>query len=394
MNILWVSPFLPKTDATHAGGRALAQWIGWTAERHRVTLLCRVEPGERGEAERLAPRLAGLHLQEFGRPAGPGATARIAASYARLGRAANRLLRAGGFDLLHVEYLESGLAIDRTCAVPKLVVAIDELARPALHRLRLARGAGPRLSAWLYWRAIGRLQSRICRKFDRILTMSEHDRRTLLARDPALSVGVLPLPGGLDLARARGVARARAEVLFVGAMYRDANVDAVRWFHGEILPRVRVEIGDVRFTIAGAQPPAEIQRLAASPGIEVTGFVESLEPLYARATVFVAPLRIAGGIAGKTLDALAAGCPVVTTTIGNDGIGATPGQHLLVADSPADFAAAVTRLLRDAAERDRLGESARRFAAERYAPAVSAAALEREHLALAGAPALTRRSAG
>jgi glycosyltransferase involved in cell wall biosynthesis len=169
------------------------------------------------------------------------------------------------------------------------------------------------------------------------------------------------------------VRRARAEVLFVGAMYRDANVDAVRWFHGEILPRVRVEIGEVRFTIAGAGPPAEIQRLATSPGVEVTGFVESLEPLYARATVFAAPLRIAGGIAGKTLDALAAGCPVVTTTIGNDGIGATPGQHLLIADSPADFAAAVTRLLRDPAERDRLGESARRFAAERYAPAVGGA---------------------
>jgi glycosyltransferase involved in cell wall biosynthesis len=394
MNILWVSPFLPKTDATHAGGRALAQWIGWTAERHRVTLLCRVEPGEREDAGRLAPHLAGLHLQEFGRPSGPGATARIAASYARLGRAANRLLRAGGFDLLHVEYLESGLAIDRALLVPKVAVAIDELTRPALHRLSLARRAGPRLGAWLYWRAIGRLQTRICRKFNRILTMSEHDRLTLLARDPALSVGVLPLPCGLDLTRARDVARAPAELLFVGAMHRDANVDAVRWFHGEILPRVRVEIGEVRFTIAGAGPPAEIQRLAAPPGTEVTGFVESLEPLYARATVFVAPLRIAGGIAGKTLDALAAGCPVVTTTIGNDGIGATPGQHLLVADSPADFAAAVTRLLRDPAERDRLGESARRFAAERYAPAVSAAALEREHLALAGAPALTRRSAG
>ena len=128
-------------------------------------------------------------------------------------------------------------------------------------------------------------------------------------------------------------ARARAELLFVGAMHRDANVDAVRWFHDEILPRVRAEVGEVRFTIAGASPPAEIQRLAASPGVEVTGFVESLEPFYARATVFVAPLRIAGGIAGKTLDALAAGCPVVTTTLGNDGIGATPGQHLLVADA-------------------------------------------------------------
>jgi len=186
MNILWVSPFLPKIDATHAGGRALAQWIGWTAERHRVTLLCRVEPDERADAGRLAPHLEGLHLQEFGRPSGPGATARIAASYARLGRAANRLLHAGGFDLLHVEYLETGLAIDRAARVPKLAVAIDELARPALHRLRLARGVAGRTSAWLYWRAIGRLQSRICRKFDRILTMSEHDRRTVIPRDARL----------------------------------------------------------------------------------------------------------------------------------------------------------------------------------------------------------------
>jgi glycosyltransferase involved in cell wall biosynthesis len=394
MNILWVSPFLPKIDATHAGGRAQAQWIGWTAQRHRVTLLCRVEPGEREDARRLGPELAGLHLQEFGRPSGPGATARIAVSYTRLGRAANRLLQGGGFDLLHVEYLETGLAVDRTMPVPKLAVAIDELARPALHRLRLARGAGPRLGAWLYWRAIRRLQDRICRKFDRILTMSEHDRSTLLARDPALSVGMLPLPCGLDLARARNVRRAPAELLFVGAMHRDANVDAVRWFHEEILPRVRAEEGEVRFTIAGATPPPEIRRLAAAPRVEVTNFVELLEPFYARATVFVAPLRIAGGTAGKTLDALAAGCPVVTTTLGNDGIGATPGQHLLVADSSADFAAVITRLLRDPAERDRLGESARKFAAERFAPAVSAAALEREHQALVGPPALTTRSAG
>jgi len=394
MNILWVSPFLPNIAATHAGGRALAQWVGWTAERHRVTLLCRVEPGERGDAGRLAPQLEALHLQEFGRPTGPGATARIAASYVRLGRAANRLLRDGGFDLLHVEYLETGLAIDGAARVPKLVVAIDELARPALHRLRLARGAAARTSAWLYWRAIGRLQSRICRKFGRILTMSEHDRRTLLSGDPTLSVGVLPLPCGLDLTRARDVTRAPAELLFVGAMHRDANIDAVRWFHDEILPRVRAEIPSVRLTVAGASPPAEIQRLAAPSGVEITGFVDALEPLYARATVFVAPLRIAGGTAGKTLDALAAGCPVVTTTIGNDGIGATPGRHLLVADAPTDFAGAVIRLLNDRAVCDRLGESARRFAAEHFAPPVSAAALEREHLALAAAPALTRRSAG
>ena len=126
MNILWVSPFLPKPDAPHTGGRALAQWIRWTAERHQVTLVCRIEPAERAEAEAWRARLAGLHLQEFRRPSGALATARIAASYVRLGRAANRRLRSGGFDLLHVEYLETGLGIDAALPVPKVAVAIDE----------------------------------------------------------------------------------------------------------------------------------------------------------------------------------------------------------------------------------------------------------------------------
>jgi glycosyltransferase involved in cell wall biosynthesis len=393
MNILWVSPFLPKADASHAGGRALAQWVQWTAERHRVTLLCRIEPSERPEAEAWRSRLGGLHLLEFERPAGALATARIAGSYARLGRAANGLVAAGDFDLVHVEYLETGIALDRTLPVPKLAIAIDELARPAAHRLRLARGPRARLGAWLYWRAIGGLQRRICRKFDRILTMSEHDRRTLRATDPGLSVGVLPLPIGIDPARTVTTTREEAGLLFVGAMHRDANVDAVRHFCRDILPRIRAEVSVVTFTIAGGAPAPEVRRLSEEqPGIRVTGFVDALEPYYGAATVFVAPLRIAGGIAGKTLDALAAGCAVVTTTLGNDGLGATPGTHLLVADTPTEFASAVVRLLRDPAGRRALGEAARRFAAERHALAVSAAVLEREHTALAGTAILTRRS--
>jgi polysaccharide biosynthesis protein PslH len=392
MNILWVTPFLPRADAAHAGGRALARWVQATAARHAVTLLTRVEPGERDQAQAWRSRLADLHVEEFERPAGGALlTVRIAASYARLGRTANRVLAAGRFDLLHVEYLETGLAIDGASTVPKLVVAIDELARPALHRLRVARGVGARLGAWAYWRAIGPLQRRICRKFDRILTLSEHDRRALLARDPGLSVGVLPFPIGIDSARVAPAAPAGAEVLFVGAMHRDANVDAVRHFCQTILPRVRAAVPDVRFTIVGADPPAEIRRLAAEPGVQVTGFVEALEPYYARATVFVAPLRIAGGIAGKTLDALAAGCAIVTTTLGNEGLGATPGEHLLTADAPAEFAAAVVRVLRDAALRRDLGERAREFARARFDAEASVAALEREHQALARAGALTRR---
>lgn len=394
MKILWVSPFLPRPDAPHAGGRAIAQWIAWTAERHAVTLLCRIEPDERTASAAWRPRLAGLHVQEFRRPTGVLATARIAASYARLGRAANTLVAGGAFDLVHVEYLETGLAIDPSQPAARLAIAHDELTRPARHRVALARGPRARLGASLYGSGVARLQRRICRKFDRILTLSERDRRALAERDPRLSVGVLPFPVGLDLTLAVGVPRDPAGLLFVGAMHRDANVDAVLHFCREILPRVRAELPDVTLTIAGGQPPAAVSRLQTEPGVRVTGFVDRLEPLYAQATVFVAPLRIAGGIAGKTLDALAAGCPVVTTTVGGEGLGATAGIHLLVADRPDEFAAAVVRLLRDPALRERLGRAARAFAEARHGPAVCAAALEREHQAVAAARVTTRSGAG
>ena len=391
MNILWVSPFLPSHDAPHAGGRAVAQWIAAAATRHSVTLLTRVEPPERGAAEALRASLAAVHVQEFGRPAAGGLSmARIVASYVRLGRAANRLVSAGRFDLLHVEFLETGLAIEAARTVPRIAVAHDELTKPARHRLGLARGAG-RLGAWAYWRAVERLQRRICRKFDRVLTMSEHDRRTLLASDPRLSVGILPAPISIDPAKVVATQRDGAGLLFVGAMYRDANVDAMTWFCEAILPRVRAVVPEATLTIVGADPTDEVRRLAARPGVSVTGFVDTIEPCYARAAVFVAPLRIAGGVAGKTRDAMAAGCAVVTTGAGNVGLDATPGVHLLVGDTPGEFAAAVTRLLRDPALRRRLGEEGRRFSVERYGPGVAAAALEREQQAVAGAPAVTRR---
>jgi glycosyltransferase involved in cell wall biosynthesis len=127
-----------------------------------------------------------------------------------------------------------------------------------------------------------------------------------------------------------------------------------------------------------------VQRLGREPGVVVTGFVDRLEPYYERATLLVSPLRVGGGIISKNLDAMAAGCPVVTTTIGNEGIGATPGVEVLTADTPGAFAAAVLSLLRSSEAGRRLADAARVFVQERYSIEASLAALEREHHALAG----------
>jgi glycosyltransferase involved in cell wall biosynthesis len=391
MNILWVSPFLPQADAPHAGGRAMARWVEAVAARHDLTLLLRIEPRDRPAAEAWRARVAGLHLLTFRRPPpGPLQMARIAASYVRLGRMANRLVAAGGVDVLHVEYLETGIAIDARLPVPRLVVAIDELGKPARHRFAIARGPG-RLGAWLYAAVIERLERRICRRFDRVLVLSEHDQRALLALDPSLSVGVLPFPINVDAARAGDGPREPDLLLFVGAMYRDVNVDAMRWFCAEVLPRVRVAVPGARLAIVGGGPGEEVRRLGRLPGVTVTGFVETLEPWYGRAAAVVAPLRVAGGIASKIVDAMASGCAVVTTPIGNEGLGATPGDHLLVADEPAAFAQAVVRVLTNEPTRRRLGEAARAFALERFSFEASIGTLEDEHRCLAGTT-LTRRS--
>ena len=311
MNILWVSPSCRNTDAA-ARGRARAGPVDRLDRRAPPGDLA--VPGGAGASGktrgRLAPRLAGLHLQEFGRPSGSGATARIAASYARLGRAANRLLRAGGFDLLHVEVSgDRSRHRSRLYRCPRSRSPSTNSPDRRSIGCSLARRAGPRLGAWLYWRAIGRLQARICRKFDRILTMSEHDRRTLLAGDPALSVGVLPLPCGLDLTRAARVARAPAELLFVGAMHPRRQRG-----RGAVVPRRDPAAGarrgrEVRFTIAGAGPPAEIQRLAAPPGpTSPASSNRSSRSTRARRCSW-RRCGLPAASPARRIDALAAGCP-------------------------------------------------------------------------------------
>lgn len=382
MKILWVSPFLPHPDAGHAGGRALYQWVAGSARAHDVTLACRLDPGEAAGADLLRPLLRALHVQTFSRPAaGALQAATIAGSYVRLGRLAARLLRQERFDLVHVDYLETAIALGRR-RVPRLAVAIDELGKPARRRFELASGPA-RAGAWLAWRATVAMQRRVCRTLDRILTLSEQDRHALLALDPGLPVGVLPFPVGIDAARVDGGARERDHLLFVGAMNRDVNADAVIHFCREILPLVRAQVPAVRLTIAGAAPTEDVQRLGREPGVVVTGFVDRLEPYYERATLLVSPLRVGGGIISKNLDAMAAGCPVVTTSIGNEGIGATPGAELLTADTPAEFAAAVLSILGSADTGRRLADGGRAFVRERYSLEASLATLEREHQAAA-----------
>jgi len=381
VRILWVSPFLPHPKARHAGGRGEYGWMAALAQLHDITLVARMEPSERDAALALRPLLAGLHLLTFARPDGPLAAAQIVRSYVRLGRMAQRIQDAGDFDVVHVEWLETGLGMRRTSDVGRVNVAIDELTKPARRRAGLAEGVPARLRGELALRAITLLQHRICAKFDVVLALSEQDRDAIRALEPGTDVRFLPFPVGVDPAKLGEAERDEDHLLFMGAMNRDTNVDAVTWFCAEVLPLVRAQRPGVRLTIAGAAPADAVRALGEDPSIDVTGFVEDLEPYLARATVFVSPLRVGGGIIAKNIDAMASGLPVVTSTIANEGVDATAGEQVLLADDPRAFADAVLDLLGDPARRARLARAAQAFVDGRFGARAGAAVLEEAHAA-------------
>jgi len=189
----------------------------------------------------------------------------------------------------------------------------------------------------------------IIRKFDRIFTRSKIDRDILIGLDDSLKIDIVPHPViSKNTGWLSNVPREPNTILFSGAMHRQVNIHAVLYFYKEILPLIRKEIPGVRFYIVGNNPPDKIKKLAQNDeNVIITGFVEDLEPYYLMASVFVSPMLIGGGIIVKNIDAMFYGLPVVTTSIGNEGIEAVPEEDVLVADTPQEFARKVIKVLKD-----------------------------------------------
>lgn len=219
-------------------------------------------------------------------------------------------------------------------------------------------GRGARLEARRFRAHVARHAGRLSHGW----AVSASDRAAIAAVAPALPVDVVP--NGVETAR---LARVDGEpepgrLLFTGTLDYAPNAEAVRWFATEVLPRVRARRADARLTVVGRNPPADLRAL----DVEVTGWVEDLAPYQRAAAVVVAPLRSGGGTKLKVLEALAAGRPLVATTVGAEGIEVEDGRHLLVRDDPAGFADAVVELLDDRARASALAAAGREAVAARY----------------------------
>jgi glycosyltransferase involved in cell wall biosynthesis len=222
-----------------------------------------------------------------------------------------------------------------------------------LHFLRLQReaelaGDAPGLAAAA---AMKQRELDVIGAVDCTITPSTFEKGVIADLAPAAPARVLPFM--VDFAGTSVGFAPRRDICFLGGYGHSPNVDAVRFFVREVFPLLRQAEPGIRFIIAGAHPTPEVTALA-SDDVIVTGMVADLRTVFDATRVFACPLRAGAGVKGKLATAMSYGLPVVTTSIGAEGMELSDGEHVLVADTPAAFAASCLRAYREPALWQRL----------------------------------------
>jgi glycosyltransferase involved in cell wall biosynthesis len=430
MRILFLTPQLPYPPHQ---GTAMRNYglIRGLAERHQVSLLSFLESNQSLDAaDPLLALCQGLETvpapppRRLVRRALDTFTRRLPDMGLRLASPAfaNRLaawLARESFDVVHVEGLEMSPYLDLLLFPPSsertgpksqttvpghgsgqilpLVVFDDHNCEYMLQKryaqidARMPQRWVGALYSLVQWQKLRPYEASVCRRAHRVLAVSQADAKALRQLVPDLDVMVIP--NGLDTDLYQPAQRVDQStdqptdascgglypltLVFTGKMDFRPNVDAVRWFADAIWARVRAEVPEAHFYAVGQRPHPQLDRLRADPSLTLTGWVEDVRPYIARATVYVAPLRMGSGTRLKLLEAMAMGKAIVSTRMGAEGLTdlseSTSGQvaddrELVLVDDndPAAFADAVVALLRDPARRARLGVAARAFVRAHY----------------------------
>jgi sugar transferase (PEP-CTERM/EpsH1 system associated) len=204
---------------------------------------------------------------------------------------------------------------------------------------------------------------------------SAREEEIVRAVAPATQTMVVPNGVDVDSFRPGTEERDSASIVFNGVLDYRPNLDAALFLIDEVLPLVRAARPEASVTIVGRGDPAELSRVRG-PSVEATGEVPDVRPYLQRAAVVAVPIRAGSGTRFKVVEGLAVAAPMVSTAVGCEGIGVRDGEHLLVADRAADFAAAILRLLDDRELGSRLGAAGRRFVEDEYSWESAGARLE------------------
>jgi glycosyltransferase involved in cell wall biosynthesis len=204
-----------------------------------------------------------------------------------------------------------------------------------------------------------RYEADVCRSAKKIIAVSSADASAMNSLYGA--TGVCSVPTGVNLEYfAPPLARTPTQdLVFLGAMDWRPNIDGLSWFVGNVLPLIRARRPGCSLTVVGRAPTAEVRRLAESDKhIHVTGTVDDVRPYLWESGAAIVPLRIGGGTRLKIYEAMAAKIPVVSTSVGAEGLDIRDGDNIAIADSPQEFAERCVALLDDSGARQRMAANA------------------------------------
>ena len=274
---------------------------------------------------------------------------------------------SAGFDLVHCEWTPYAVYAAEFAALPWLIATHNLEQEIWRRRAQLAR--------WPWQRAFLQLQARRMARFERavfaqasgLTAVSERDARFI---GEQTNSPVWTVANGVDFERFTPPATPPSgppHLLYLGSLDWQPNIDAVEQLLDSIFPLIRQRFPDAVLDVVGRRPsPALRRRIAASPGVVLHGGAGDVRPYLAGARAILIPLRAGGGTRIKILEAMAAGCPVVSSRIGAEGLAVADERHLLLAESPAEFAHAVARLLNEPSLAVHLTQAARRLVVADY----------------------------
>jgi len=274
---------------------------------------------------------------------------------------------AGRADVVHTEcsYLAPYL-LNLTGRAAKITTALDLYSVTLRRQLSVATDWRSR---WYLRRELSRFaryEAWVAGQVDNVLVMSEVDAMLLRHLNPASRVVVVPNGVDTQVLRFEHPARMGRHVLFVGSPAHAPNLDAVNWLLTEIWPQLRRRCPETTLTLVNMNLSAVHLLADGQPGVDVTGQVPDVVPYYRRADLCLVPLRAGSGTRLKILEAMALGVPVLSTTIGAEGLNVESGCHIALADTTSAFVDEATALLRDAARRHALAVAARAFVEKAY----------------------------
>ena len=287
------------------------------------------------------------------------------------------LLSGDRFDLVICNYVQMARVAAGLHGVPKLLLQHNVEADMVRQRAIEADSWLRRRFFAIEWRKMAAFESRAGRRFDAVVTESQHNRQRFQELYGWNHVLTIDTAVDVDYVRPKVTDGAEDRVVFLGAMDSRANEDGVAFFLEQVWPKVLASVPDARFEIVGRNGRSPGTSFGVHRNVDVVGNVSDVRPYLARAAVVVMPVLIAGETRTRIFEAMASGRPIVSTSLGSAGLSAEDGKHLLIANWSQAFADAVVKLLGSPRLRRELGQSARELVVSRFRAEVVASDFER-----------------